>query len=713
MAMTTILIVDDSASNRAIYARLAGSLDPDRIRAVEIATPREALDWLRTRAADLIITDYCMPGLDGAAFTRLVRTGTTCPDVPVIVVTAYNEADYSTRAFEAGATEFVRTPLDHTEFRTRVNNVLRMDRQHKELQRHARQLEHDLAASAEANQLIAWDSREALMQVIDGVPALISATDRQGRPKFSNALHRHIRQTGHAPAGSPADPLVQEREQRDASLDQFVLSTGGALPPFEEEIHDPDGNRIVLLTTKTPLRGSNGEVASVLTTAVDITARKIVDEQLFHLAHHDPLTGLPNRLLLASRIDQALARGGRGDHLFATHFIDLDKFKLVNDELGHTFGDELLRQVSARLGAAVRQSDVLARLGGDEFAILQSPVTGEAEAVDFATQVMAALRAPFPAQGGDITISASIGTALHPRDGKTYDELISNADLAMYSVKLARRDQHRMFTPSMARSVGGRLKMRDDLRRALIADDLRLVYQPQVDMRSGRIVAVEALLRWTSPDGAEVPPCEFLAVAEEGNLIAGIDAAVMAKACAQAAAWRRDGLAPIRMCVNISPTDFDVADIHDLVRRSLATSGLEPSLLELELTERTLARNIGDAACTLRKIKDLGVQISIDDFGIGYSSMDALRIFPVDRLKIDRSFVMDIATSRADPVIVKAIIDIGLRLNLGIIAEGVETIEQLTYLVGEGCNDFQGYYFSKAVPPHEIPSMVRRKFFAP
>lgn len=708
--MPLILILDDRASNRTIYTRLVGIVEPEAL-VKEFSDPIEALAWLKRNTPDLIITDFRMPKLDGAEFTRRFRALAGASEVPVIVVTAYDEAGYSTDALDAGATEFLRTPLDHSEFVLRVRNVLRMHRQHKELQRRAFSLEQELKASEQVREHLVRDSREALAQVIDTIPAMISAADRDGRCVFSNAFRNaFLSMVADGAETAPLGPFGIEHAQREASLNAMVFRDGATLPAFEEELV-ANGSRLVLWTTKAPLRDvATNEVVNVLTTSLDITARKVSEERLDYRATHDLQTGLPNRLMLETRLDQAAARGGRGDVLAAMHMIDLDQFKAINDSLGHLCGDEVLRQVAERIRVHAQDNDTVARIGGDEFVVLQTTISSKRDAQAFAGRIVKDLTTPFTVDGRQVTISASIGTALYPLDGSTFTQLLSNADLAMYTVKRTGRNGDAMFVPSMTTTKGWRLQMRDNLRHALVVDQFHLVYQPQVEITSGRIVGVEALLRWRTTNGDIVPPNVFLPIAEEFGMIAAIDALVMVKACDQAARWTKDGVPRIRMCVNISPASFDVSDVPKIVEDALAISGMEPEDLEIELTEQTLAIDTFRAAAALHKLKAHGVKIAIDDFGVGHSSMQVLKEYPIDRLKIDRSFITNVVGNSTDGIMVKAFIELGLKLKMTVIAEGVETIEQLTFLVGEGCNDFQGYYFSRPVAPERIPDMVRQRY---
>jgi len=709
--MATILIIDDRTTNRNIFARLAKTLGED-IRVETFADPLEALRWLRGNGADLVVTDFRMPTMDGAEFTRQLRAlnGSGTADIPIIVITAYNDRDYRMRALEAGATDFLLSPVDHYEFVTRARNLLRMRWQQQLIERRAATLERELEDSTRSREELLRDSRKALAQVIDTVPALISAADREGRCIFVNASQARF-------AGAEPDAVVGHNIEKllgevqavhSRALDRLVFENGTALPSREEEIVDTEGRLRNFLTTKAPLHDRDGTVTAVLTTAIEITERKQAERRLNYMVHHDTLTGLANRAYLQDRLRRELARGRRGDHVFALMFLDLDRFKGVNDAYGHHLGDALLRDVSQRLQETVRPGDMVARLGGDEFAILQTNISGPEQAAELASHLLAALAVPFHCEGLTLSATASIGITLHPRDGADPDELLRNADLAMYRAKAEGRNGWRFFAATMETRARETMRIEADLRQALERGEFVLHYQPQVELRTGRIVGVEALLRWRR--GAQlISPGRFLPVAEETGLIGPINEWVLGEACRQAAAWCAAGLPRLRMGVNLSPVQFRRQDVPALILRVLAESGLDPSLLELELTEGILMDQGPEMAATLQKLRERGICLSVDDFGTGYSSLSYVKNFPVDRLKIDQSFVRGMVTEPNDAAIVRTIIELAHVLRLQVVAEGVETAAQLEALRAEGCDEVQGYYFSEAVPPDALVALLQQE----
>ena len=699
--MPLIAILDDRMTNRNIYAKLARSL-ADRIEVASFDNPLTALHWLAGHDADLVITDYKMPDLDGAAFTARLRALPNGRDVPVVVITAYDDRSYRLLALQAGATDFLQSPVDHAEFITRGRNLLRMHDQHRFIQARARDLERELEISLLSREKLVRDNAEALAQVIDTVPAFISAADASGRVVFVNAMQAEI---GHG-AGTSSDPAFGPAyERRSLSLDQLVFRSGKPIPSFEQEIVDRSGQRRVLLTTKSPLRDSGGAIGSVLTTSLDITSRKDAERHLRHVASHDGLTDLPNRQMLQERLGALLGRAGRNGPMVALHFLDLDRFKAVNDQFGHHRGDTVLRTVADHLRSCVGPLDMVARIGGDEFAVLQAPLADRTEASRLAGRIIERIGRPIAMDGQEISVSGSIGITLAPADGIDPAQMLRNADMAMYQAKSEGRESYRFFVPDMNERIGQALRLKRELRHALSTDALALFYQPQLNLRTGQVQGVEALLRWNHPSRGLVLPGEFLPFAEEDGTIVEIDDWVLHRACRDAARWQRQGLGGVRVGVNISPLRIATARVQDTIRTALDRTGLDPSLLEIELTERDLVDDLAETATGLRALRETGVQIAIDDFGIGYSFLGHVKTFPADRLKIDQSFVRTMLSNDSDATIVRSIIGLAHGLRMGVVAEGVETVEQLTHLAAEGCDLIQGYYIGH---PMTLAALLER-----
>ncbi len=439
----------------------------------------------------------------------------------------------------------------------------------------------------------------------------------------------------------------------------------------------------------------DGELVGTVVAFTDISERKRAEADLHRLAYYDALTGLPNRVLFSDRLRQALIDARRHNRYVALMMLDMDRFKVVNDTLGHEAGDALLREAAARVRQCLRESDTVSRLGGDEFALLLTDVADSPHVAHLAQQVLAQFSAPIRVGNREIFTSASIGVALYPTDAEDVDSLLKFADSAMYHAKESGRNTCRFYSEEMTVSVQGRLRLETELRRAVERGELFLHYQPQVDAGSGRIAGVEALLRWRNDAGRLVPPTEFIPLAEETGLIVAIGKWVLETACAQLKRWHALGHGELSLSVNVAPRQFRDLLFRDTVQQAIAGSGIPPHALELEITENLLLDHGDETLHTLRAVKALGPTLAIDDFGTGYASLSYLKRFPIDRLKIDKSFVRDIVADSGDLEIVKAIVALARALRLKVIAEGVETEEQLALLAREDCRDYQGYYFAR------------------
>ncbi|WAC29083.1 EAL domain-containing protein [Ancylobacter sp. SL191] len=692
--MPAVLIIDDSTTNRRIYSELARQLEPN-VYVEMFENGAEALEWLVEHRADLIITDYKMPKMNGAELVRAVRALPHLRDVPIIVVTAYDDRKFRVASLEAGATDFLLSPVDHVEFLARSRNLLKLRRQHLLLADRAEQLEINLTAK---DQLLRA-SREALAQVIDTVPAFISASDLDGRCVLVNV--QQAASIGKVPndlVGQPIESLIgEERGLVSRQLDQIVLRTGKAIAPREEEVVTPGGDHYIYLTNKAPLHDGAGRISGILTTSIDVTQRRQIELRLEYLANHDSLTGLPNRLLLRDHLRRELARGRRGNQSFALHFIDLDRFKAINDAHGHHRGDQLLQDVAESLTRLLGPGLTVARLGGDEFAVLQPDINGPEDAERLAVTILRMLIGE-DENSSSPRIGASIGITVAPLDGADPDDLLRNSDQAMYLAKSVGGNTVRFFAADMAPLASQRAQMESDMRDALKRREFLLHYQPLVDLRSGDVIGTEALLRWAHPQHGLLAPGAFLSLAEESGLIVPINEWVLREACRQGTVWRQAGLGDLRMAVNLSPVQFRRQKVGELVRSVIEESGFAPELLDLELTEGILIDYNETVSEQMRLLRSLGVSLSVDDFGTGYSSLNYIRNFPLQRLKIDRSFVKDLAIDPRALAIVRTIIELGHNLNLKVLAEGVEEASQLQTLRAEGCDEVQGYYFSRPVP---------------
>jgi diguanylate cyclase (GGDEF)-like protein/PAS domain S-box-containing protein len=495
----------------------------------------------------------------------------------------------------------------------------------------------------------------------------------------------------------------------DSERDLFA-EEGGRL--MEVRRRKKSGDIFWASLSLSPLCDLEGRPVGLIAYLTDITERKLAEERLYHLAYYDELTGMPNRTLFARLVDQALMVAQRNESTGCVLFIDLNRFKLINDTLGRRVGDELLRQVAMRFRAALRDEDLVARLSGDEFAVGLFDIRQHFEATTVAQKLQAALSAPFQVDGHDLRVGASVGISVYPADGEDAETLMRHADIASERAKQDHAnpdDSVAFYALDMNQGMQERMRIESGLRHALGHGELTLYYQPKFDIQTGGIVGAEALVRWIHPVRGLIPPIEFIPLAETTGLIVQVGEWVLEAACAQAAVWARAGIPPFRLAVNVSAREFTAA-LPVRLATTLARYSLDPAWLELEITESTLMHDIERVIGIMDRINDLGVALSLDDFGTGYSSLSYLKRFPIDTLKIDRSFVMGIPLDTSDCAIASAIISIGRQLGHRVIAEGVETVEQLEFLRVSGCDEVQGYLYSRPLPAGDFERGLRENW---
>ncbi len=557
---------------------------------------------------------------------------------------------------------------------------------------------HDITARRRAEEQLRLSAK-----VFEGASEGIVICDRNNRIMSVNRAFVEI--TGYAEAEVQGrDPRVLNSGRHDAAFFANLwhhLKTAGT---WQGEIWNrrKGGEVYPEWLSITTVRDEAGEVSNYVAVFADVSERKRNEEHIRFLAEHDYLTGLPNRSLLHDRLQQAIALAERNDESLALMFIDLDRFKNINDSLGHQVGDQLLQEVGRRIQACVRSADTVSRPGGDEFIILLPSIETPQDAARVAEKLLESLNRPYQLGGHELVITASIGIAVFPEDGRDFQTLVKNADAAMYYSKEAGRDSFHFFTPDMNARVFERLSLENSLRRALERQEFLLYYQPQVDMPSGRVIGFEALIRWQHPQMGLVSPARFIPVAEDSGLIVPIGEWVLGEACRQNRAWQEQGMPAVPVAVNISALQFRQPQFEASVERALAESGLEPAWLELELTESMMLHQGQGATDLLDRLKARGVRLSIDDFGTGYSSLAYLKRLPLDKLKIDQAFVRDIASDAGDAAITATIIQMAHNLGLSVIAEGVETEAQLEFLQAHDCASAQGFYFARPMPAADI-----------
>jgi diguanylate cyclase (GGDEF)-like protein/PAS domain S-box-containing protein len=545
-------------------------------------------------------------------------------------------------------------------------------------------------------------------RVFEHAGEAIMVTDADNRIIKINPAFTHI--TGYPPGEVLGQTPAKFRSgHHDAAFYQAMWQSLVETGAWEGEIWDRrrDGGIYPKWLTINAIRDSGGAARHYVALFTDISERKRSEERIRHLAEHDALTGLPNRALLQDRLVQTLARAERVHGRLALLYIDLDRFKLINDSLGHPVGDALLQEVAHRLLAMVRVSDTVSRLGGDEFLVLLAEIEGAEDAARVAQKMLDVLALPCLVGGHELRITPSIGISLYPDDSTDMDVLIKNADIAMYQAKDSGRNTYQFHTGDLNTRAAERLELELGLRRALERGELLLHYQPQYELASGRLVGLEALLRWQHPKLGLIPPGRFIPIAEDSGLIVPIGEGVLHEACRQSLAWQAAGLPAVPIAINLSAVQFRKAGLETLLRDVLTATRLPPHLLELELTESIVMNQAEETVAILGRLHELGVQLSIDDFGTGYSSLAYLKRFPVQKLKVDQSFVRDVVHDANDAAIVRGIVSLAHGLGLRVIAEGVETRGQLDFLRGLGCEEAQGYWFSRPLPPAEIEPLLR------
>jgi diguanylate cyclase (GGDEF)-like protein/PAS domain S-box-containing protein len=691
------LVIDDDFTVRLLVRQ---TLENAGIEVAEAEDGERGLEALARLDPDIVLLDVMMPGKNGFEVCAELRAIPARMRTPVLMMTGLDDSESVNRAYEAGATDFITKPITWPILAYRCRYMLRAS---QALDRLARS-EARLADAQRLAQLGHWDwdlvseevyrSPEALR--ILGAQGTAAGMDHAG---FMALVH-------------PGDRGEMERAVRCALEEAQPYS-------LECRIVRADGAERVLHEQAVVECDATGRPIRIHGTTQDITERKQAEQRIRRLALYDTLTELPNRQFFKEQLTHSLGHASRLAQKVAVLVLDLDRFKRINETLGHNVGDQLLAAVGGRLTQSLRAADYvtrtdaaplagnLARLGGDEFTIQVTGIGQASDVAKVARRILRTLSQPFSLGGHEIVVTASAGIAVYPDDGADVDTLLKNADSAMYHAKDQGKDNYKFFSPSMNVSSLTKLTLESQLRKAIERGELLLHYQPKVDAVSSRIAGVEALIRWQHPELGMISPAQFIPLAEETGLIVPIGDWVLGEAAQQAAAWRAAGLPPISIAVNMASPSFGQADFVPKVAAVLAQARLEPGAIEIELTESVLMEDVEAARQTLRALKDHGVGLSVDDFGTGYSSLAYLKRFPIDTLKIDRSFVRDVMHNAEDASITGAIIAMGKSLGLAVVAEGVETEAQAEFLRGRGCTLMQGYLFSRPVPAEDITAMLR------
>lgn len=564
----------------------------------------------------------------------------------------------------------------------------------------------DVSGRVEAERAVR-ESEGRLRALIENASDFIIVLDKQGTIKYiSPSVARMMGSDESEIIGKSGFGFVHPDDMTSVvEVFQRRLVEHGVGVPIEFRVQRFDGEWRILEAIGNFDQLDSPELEGVVLNARDITDRRQAEEEVRRIAYHDSLTSLPNRALFEDRLEIALAQARRSREMLAVVFMDIDHFKLVNDSLGHAGGDELLKMVSEDLTQLIRDGDTVARVGGDEFVLLLSGIQNQLETVEIAQRILSKFDKRRVIRGRELRLTTSIGISLFPGHGEDPDTLIANADIAMYQAKDRGRNGYQMYSPAMKEDVVERLALENDLRNALDGDEFVIHFQPIVDVAKGTVVAAESLIRWRHPGRGLVPPDEFIPFASEGGLIAAIDEWVLRNSCLQGRQWHDAGH-ELDIAVNLSARTLQRGDLVGLVRRTLDDTGLAPENLTLEITESSVMANIEAIAVSLKQLREMGVVVSVDDFGTGYSSLSYLKRFPIDTVKIDRSFIGDVTTDPNDAAIVSTIISMAHSMNLRVIAEGVEAEEQLQFLRDQGCDEFQGFYFARPLNVSDFDSML-------
>jgi len=682
MPQRILLIQNDAAAARAITDALAQSTD----EVFQVDWVRRCADALeRLEGIDAILVDLYLPDSRGIeTFDTLFRAA---PKVPMLVLVDSKDEKTAKLAVQCGAQDYL--------FKARIDSYLLPKAVTSMIER---------AAYFDA----LFEEKERAVVTLNSIGDAVMSSDASGQITYLNAIAERL--TGwplEEALGRPLEEVfrIVDTETLERVPNPMLLAIRDdkavALKPNCVLIRR-DGVESAIEDSSAPIHDRHGTVTGAVMVFHDVSVARAMTLKMSYLAQHDSLTDLPNRVLLNDRLDEAIHLSARYRRKLAVIFLDLDHFKHINDSLGHVVGDRLLQSVARRLFTCVRSSDTVSRKGGDEFVVLLWEVREARDAAVTATKILEAIRLPHYIEEHELHITASIGIVTYPDDGMDAETLIKRADLAMYHAKDAGRDSYQFFTLEMNARAVERQTVEQNLRHAIERNELVLHYQPKLDLATGEVIGAEALIRWHHPERGLVPPKEFISIAEDSGLMVPIGNWVLREACRQARAWQVSGMPALCMSINVSPVELRSPGFVAGLRSILAEADLNPRLLELELTETVLIDEVRSVADVLKELKEIGVRLALDNFGTGYSSLTHLKRFPIDVLKIDRSFVRDLAKDTESDSIVTAMIGMGRNLHMQVVAEGVETRQQLEILRQNGCDQAQGYYLGRPVPGEDF-----------
>ena len=699
---TRILVVDDEPRLASALAALLRSCGHD---VTEAHGGKRACELIDTQPFDLALLDLRMPEIDG--FSVMAHLGNQQPDCGTVVISGESSFTAVSRALRRGALDYIRKPFDPEELVATIKGVV--DKQ--------------LLLKAHENVQGRLEKSEALHRyIVNSSPDIVFMLDANGRFCFVNSKIESL--LGYKPTELCDQHFRHILDDRDVARGIYALNAPdiSADNPRTLEIRlKTRGSRRATRhfeITAFPIDpqtwthnsnthgGGSGQNACYYGTARDVTERKEAEAFINFQAYHDLLTRLPNRALFKDRLELAITHASRANQQLAVMFLDLDRFKIINDTLGHAMGDRLLQAVTQRLESCLRKGDTLSRFGGDEFTLLLPSIHSHEDASQIARKLIKTLKAPFLLGEHEVFVGVSIGIAIFPEAGNSMDQLIQNADIAMYNVKARGKDSYRFFSESMSVDSTHRLHLERDLRLALERDELRVFYQPQVCASTNRIVGLEALVRWQHPERGLLYPRDFLGLAEETKLISQLSEQVLDQACRDVGQWIRSGHEDLRLAVNLSPIEVEHPRFVETLMERVNANQFPPGNLEIEITENVIMNDLEQISQKLRELANMNVRIAIDDFGTGYSSLNYLHRLPIHTLKVDQSFVQAIRGGVDDACIVNAIVAMAHGLKLKIVAEGVETENQLQYLRTLGCQQVQGFFYGPAQPASDINKLL-------
>jgi diguanylate cyclase (GGDEF)-like protein/PAS domain S-box-containing protein len=669
-----ILVVDD---DQLMLAILRDALTSAGFEVTQAADGVSALHYFTMVQPDLVLLDLFMPAKDGCETCREIRILPRGQYIPILMMTGLDTADSVHRAFDAGATDFIAKPINAELLVHRVRYMLR--------------------ASQNVNRLAESQARLEMLKVaVDSLTIGITFCDVNGIIIYLNPAEAQMH-------GYEVGELIGKEARKFSPINRIRPIAAEQMKELgvwrRESVNvRKNGEEFAALLTSIPVNDSEERCLGIITTCEDISYRKVAEEKIHQLAYYDVVTGLPNRGMFLERLHQTLAQAQRDKDKVNLIFLDLDNFKDINDTQGHDVGDKLLRSVAERLSACMRDSDVLARLGGDEFVVVCPTVNAQESVAAVIQRIMAIFKAPFEIEGRQIYTSASIGIAVYPDDSQDASALFRCADTAMYQAKNDGRAQYRFFSAELNQKIIQRVALEHSLRKGMEREEFFLHYQPLWDLKTAKMVGVEVLLRWQSPEYGLMQPATFISLLEDSGLINNVGEWVLRTACNQMREWTKTEHHEMKMAVNVSGRQLKHPGFLEMLTTIIQETGVDPTKLELEFTESVIMENAEKTVEIFRKVREMGIRLSIDDFGTGYSSLNYLKHFPVDRIKIDRSFVVDINRNESDAAIIEAIVSMAQSLNLRVIAEGVENSDQLDSLTRLGCDEVQGFYL--AMPMH-------------